>query len=99
MATGGGFGDLLQEQFFKPRHLSLDLVVGKDDGRIHYFGVVRGNMGYGDHSGVSASDLARLDVPADGTAFLRGRNLIACDLFYFRAGKPDLQLRDMPVID
>ena len=84
---------------FKPRCLSLDLEVGKEDGGIHSFGAVRGDTGHGYHGGSSASELTRLDALADGAAFVLGHNLIAFDLPYLRAAKPDLRLLDLPTID
>ncbi len=86
---------------FKPRCLSLDLEVGKEDGRIHAFGAVRGDTGGRlIHSGAGLAEaLLKLDDLADGAAFLLGHNLIAFDLPYLRAAKPDLRLLDLPVID
>ena len=89
----------MRDESFKPRCLSLDLEVGKEDGRIHAFGAVRGDTGGKDHGSGSASELARLDALADGVSFLLGHNLIAFDLPYLRAAKPDLRLLELPVID
>ena len=88
-----------RDEPFKPRCLSLDLEVGREDGRIHAFGAVRGDTGHGDHGGGSAAWLTRLDALADGVSFLLGHNLIAFDLPYLRAAKPDLRLLGLPVID
>ena len=42
---------------FKPRCLSLDLEVGKEDGRIHTFGAVHGDAGHGYHDGSLGGNL------------------------------------------
>ena len=89
----------IRDEPFKPRCLSLDLEVGKEDGRIHAFGAVRGETGHGYHGGGSASQLTRLDALAEGITFLLGHNLIAFDLPHLRAAKPDLRLLGLPVID
>ena len=84
---------------FRPRCLSLDLEVGRQDGRIHAFGAVRGDTGHWDHGGGSASELAKLDALADGAHFVLGHNLIEFDLPYLRAAKPDLRLLGLPAVD
>ncbi|MDE0201568.1 MAG: RecQ family ATP-dependent DNA helicase [Rhodospirillaceae bacterium] len=89
----------MRNEPFKARCLSLDLEVGKEDGRIHAFGAVRGDTGHGYHGGGSASQLTRLDALADGVTFLLGHNLIEFDLPHLRAAKPDLRLLNLPVID
>ena len=89
----------MRDEPFKPRCLSVDLEVGKEDGRIHAFGAVRGDTGRGFDGGGSAAELTRLDALADGVSFLLGHNLIEFDLRYLRAAKPDLRLLDLPVID
>ena len=88
-----------RDEPFKPRCLSIDLEVGKEDGRIHAFGAVRGDTGHGYHGGGSASQLSRLDSLADGVSFLLGHNLIEFDLPDLKAAKPDLRLLRLPVID
>ena len=88
-----------RDEPFKPRCLSLDLEVGKEDGRIHAFGAVRGDTGHWYQGSGSAAELTRLDALADGVSFLLGHNLIEFDLPYLRAAKPDLRLLDLPVID
>ena len=75
---------------FKPRCLSLDLEVGKEDERIHAFGAVRGETGHGYHGDGSASELMRLDALAAGVSFLLGHNLIAFDLPYLKGGEARL---------
>ena len=89
----------VRDEPFKPRCLSLDLEVGKEDGRIHAFGAVRCDTGDGDHGDGSAAQLTRLDALADGVSFLLGHNLIEFDLRYLKAAKPDLRLLRLPVID
>ena len=88
-----------QDEPFKPRCLSLDLEVGREDGRIHAFGAVRGDKGDGDHGDGSAAQLTRLDKLAEGVCFLLGHNLIEFDLPHLKAAKPDLRLLRLPVID
>ena len=88
-----------RDEPFKPRCLSVDLEVGKEDGRIHAFGAVRGKTGHGYHGDGSASQLKRLDALADGVSFLLGHNLVEFDLPYLKAAKPDLRLLRLPVID
>ena len=81
-----------RDEPFKPRCLSIDLEVGKEDGRIHAFGAVRGQTGHGYQGSGSASELTRLDALADGVSFLLGHNLIEFDLPFLRTAKPDLRL-------
>ena len=88
-----------RDEPFKPRCLSVDLEVGKEDGRIHAFGAVRGETGHGYHGDGSASQLKRLDTLADSVSFLLGHNVIEFDLPYLEAAKPDLRLLELPVID
>ena len=88
-----------RDEPFKPRCLSLDLEVGKEDGRIHAFGAVRGDTGHGYHGGGSAAELMRLDALAAGVSFLLGHNLIAFDLPYLKAAKSDLRLLTLPAVD
>ena len=73
--------------------------MGKEDGRIHAFGAVRGDTGQGCHGDGSAAELTRLDALADGVSFLLGHNLIAFDLPYLKAAKPDLRLLTLPAVD
>ena len=89
----------MRDEPFKPCCLSLDLEVGKEDGRIHAFGAVRGDTGRVCLGSGSAWELARLDELAGGASFLLGHNLIAFDLPHLRATKPDLRLLDLPAID
>ena len=83
------------------RCLSLDLEVGKDDGRIHAFAGVRAdtNQCIAFRGGDLAAALARLDDLADGASFVLGHNLIAFDLPYLTAAKPDLRLLRLPALD
>ena len=83
----------------RPRRLSLDLEVGKEDGRIRAFGAVRGDTGQGYSGSGSAAALAKLDELADGASFVLGHNLIAFDLPHLKAAKPELQLLTLPAVD
>ena len=85
------------------RYLSLDLEVGRRDGRIHAFAAVRaeteealtfrgGALGLG-------LGLARLDAFAGGADCLLGHNLIAFDLPHLVAANPDLRLLQLPAVD
>ena len=86
---------------FRPRCLSLDLEVGKEDGRIYAFGAVRADTGRRlVHSGGGLpAALAKLDELADGASFVLGHNLIAFDLPHLSAAKPDLRLLKLPAVD
>ena len=86
---------------FSPRCLSLDLEVGKADSRIHALAGVRADTGrrFVFSGGDLASALAKLDDLADGASFVLGHNLIAFDLPYLAAAKPDLRLLKLPTID
>ena len=88
-----------QDQPFRPHCLSLDLEVGKGDGRIRAFGAVRADTGRGYSGGGSASELAKLDDLADGTDFVLGHNLIAFDLPHLAAAQPGLRLLKLPAVD
>ena len=86
---------------FSPCCLSLDLEVGKGDSRIHAFAGVRADTGqrFVFSGGNLAAALAELDNLADGASFVLGHNLIAFDLPYLAAAKPDLRLLKLPTID
>ena len=88
-----------QDRRFRSRCLSLDLEVGKEDGRIHAFGAVRADNGQGYSGGGSASELAKLDDLADEASFVLGHNLIAFDLPHLSAAKPSLRLLKLPAVD
>ena len=90
-----------QDDSFRPRCLSMDLEVGKEDGRIRAFGAVRGDTDESlTHSGGGmTAALEKLDDLAEGASFILGHNLIAFDLPYLTAAKPDLQLLKLPVVD
>ena len=81
--------------------LALDLEVGKNNGIIHAFGAVRADTGRSlvySGGGLGAT-LERLDDFADGAAFILGHNLIAFDLPFLTAAKPDLRLLGLPAVD
>ena len=84
-----------------PRHLSLDLEVGKQDRRIHAFAAVRRDVDQPlvFHGGDLAAALAKLDDFAAGADFLLGHNLIVFDLPHLKATKPDLRLLRLPAVD
>lgn len=90
-----------EKSVFAPRCLSIDLEVGVQDSRIHRFAAVRGDTGqafvFG--KGDLAGALAQLDDFAANAAFLLGHNLIAFDLPYLVAAKPDLRLLALPAVD
>jgi ATP-dependent DNA helicase RecQ len=86
---------------FAPRCLSIDLEVGRENGRIHQFAGVRGDSGevVAFAKGDLNAALARLDALAEGAAFLLGHNLIAFDLPHLQAAAPGLSLLDLPAVD
>ncbi len=84
-----------------PPCLSLDLEIGRQDNRIHAFAAVRSDT---DKSvtfskGNLRTELLKLDDFSDGVSFVLGHNLIAFDLHYLAAAKPDLQLLKLPAVD
>lgn len=84
-----------------PNCLSIDLEVGKQDGRIHEFAAVRGedSASFTFQKGKLNEALAQLDAFAEGTAFLLGHNIVLFDLPHLVAAKPDLRLLHKPVVD
>ena len=83
------------------RYLSLDLEVGRQDGRIRAFAAVRAETEEaltfrGSALGLA---LARLDAFAGGADCLLGHNLIAFDLPHLAAANPDLRLLRLPAVD
>ncbi len=86
---------------FAPRCLSIDLEVGREDGRIHQFAGVRGDCDalVAFRQGDLNLALARLDALADGAAFVLGHNLIAFDLPHLQAAAPGLKLLELPAVD
>ena len=84
-----------------PCCLSLDLEVGKADGRIHAFAGVRADSDrrvvY--RGGDLSAALAELDGLADGASFVLGHNLVAFDLPHLMAAKPGLRLLRLPAVD
>ncbi len=83
------------------RCLSLDLEVGKQNGRIRAFAAVRPDVEQPliFQGGDLAAALAVLDDFAAGAGFLLGHNLIAFDLPHLKAINPDLKLFRLPAID
>ncbi len=90
-----------QDDSFRPRCVSVDLEIGKKDGRIRALGAVRPDTGERlTYSGRSLpAALRRLDALADGATFVLGHNLIAFDLPHLAAVKPDLKLLQLPAVD
>ena len=86
---------------FAPRCLSLDLEVGREDGRVRAFAALRPDTGgrLVFHGGDLNTALAKLDVLAQGAAFVLGHNLILFDLPHLAAAKPDLRLLSLPAVD
>jgi ATP-dependent DNA helicase RecQ len=86
---------------FKPRCISIDLEVGKDDSRIRQFAAVRGDTGKSlvFKQGQLAEALDELDAFSEGAAFLLGHNLVAFDAVHLAAAKPDLRLLQLPRVD
>ena len=84
------------------RCLSLDLEVGRNDGRIHALAGVRPDTDksftFNRHRGLPQA-LARLDGLAQGADFLLGHNLIDFDLPHLRAANPNLRLQQLPAVD
>ena len=90
-----------KDQDFAPRCISLDLEVGKTDGRIHAFSAIRADTNQVIRSGGRnlKDALSKLDEFSDGASFVLGHNLIEFDLPHLRAVKPDLRLLKLPVVD
>lgn len=88
-------------EVFAPRCLSIDLEVGRQDGRIHRFAAVRGDSDavLNHAGGALAGALARLDALTAGAAFVLGHNLVLFDLPHLAAVKPDLALLSLPAVD
>lgn len=86
---------------FAPRCLSIDLEVGREDGRIHRFAAVRGDTGESLHyrGGDLHAGLAKLDRMAEGAAFLVGHNLIEFDSKILASVDPSLRLLRLPQVD
>ena len=83
------------------RCLSIDLEVGKKDGRIRAFAAVRldTDRSLTFQKGNLATALTELDRFADGVDYLLGHNLIAFDLPHLTAAKSDLRLLKLPAVD
>ena len=85
----------------EPVFLSLDLEVGKRDGRIRAFAAVRSDTdgSFNFPPGTLATALGGLDAFAEGADYLLGHNLIAFDLPPLRAANAELQLLRLPAVD
>ena len=89
--------------FSLSRCLSVDLEVGRRDGRIRAFAGVRADLGESfcfPMGGISLGGaLARLEGLADGADFLLGHNLIGFDLPHLKAANSGLRLLRLPAVD
>ena len=87
---------------YRPRCVSLDLEVGRKDGRIRALGAIRGDtderFSHSRRQGISEA-LSRLDDLAAGASFVLGHNVIGFDLPHLRSARPGLRLLKLPVID
>ena len=83
------------------RCLSLDLEVGRRDGRIRAFAAVRAETGKAltFRGGALGPALVRLDAFAGDADCLLGHNLIAFDLPHLAAANPGLRLLRLPAVD
>ena len=97
IAAPGHAGGLLS------RCLSLDLEVGKRDGRIHAFAGVRPDLDkvltFPARRATLSAALDKLDEIADGADFALGHNLIGFDLPHLRSASPQLRLLQLPAVD
>jgi ATP-dependent DNA helicase RecQ len=86
---------------FAPRCLSIDLEVGRKDGRIHQFAAIRGDTGetFVFSKGNLAAALKHLDRFAEGLTSLLGHNLVAFDAAHLAAASPGLGILTLPRID
>ena len=86
-----------------PHFLSVDLEVGRQDGRIHAFAGVLSDTGqslvFPGAGGGLVQALAGLDGLADDADFLLGHNLIDFDLPHLRAVNSGLRLLQLPAVD
>ena len=101
LSADTGVSALEQGKAFRPRCLSVDLEVGKKDGRIRAIGAVRADTGerFTHSKGALAAALRKLDDIAEGASFILGHNLIRFDLPHLQAAKPDMRLLRMPAVD
>ena len=86
---------------FAPTCLSIDLEVGKKDGKIHEFAAARGDTGAVFHctGNELAARLDQLTAFAEGASFLLCHNIVAFDLPILRAHFPSLPLLNLAVVD
>ena len=83
------------------RCVSIDLEVGRNDGRIHQFAAVRSNNGesFTFSGGNLQSALKDLDQFVGGNDYLLGHNLIDFDAAHLAAANPNLRLLKLPRVD
>lgn len=86
--------------------VSLDLEVGKTDGRIHQYGAVQLTSEIDElgrdlrfDRGTLLPALQQLDQFAASASFLAGHNVILFDMPHLAAAKPDLKLLQRPALD
>ena len=86
---------------FLSRGISIDLEVGRNDGRIHSFAAVRSDNGefFSFSRGKLQPALKKLDQFVDGAEYLLGHNLIDFDAIHLAAADPDLRLLKLPRVD
>ncbi len=86
---------------YRPRCISIDLEVGRTDGRIHAIGAIRAdsNRRYLHSGRVTKKEYVALDRLVDGAEFVLGHNIIEFDLPHLESAKPDLRLLQLPAID
>ncbi len=89
-----------QDQDFAPRCISLDLEVGKTDGRIHAFSAIRADTDqvFRFVGRNLTKALSKLDKFTDGAYFVLGHNLIEFDLPHLRAVKPDMRILNSDIL-
>ena len=84
------------------RCLSLDLEVGRNDGRVHALAGVRPDTGasftFNRRRGLPQA-LTRLDELAQDADFLLGHNLLDFDLPHLSAANPNLRWLQLPAVD
>lgn len=84
------------------RTLSIDLEVGRDDGRIHKLAAIRGDDGRALVASTPRqieAELEQIDAFATGLDFLAGHNLIAFDAPHLAAMRPGLEILRLPRVD
>lgn len=83
------------------RAVSIDLEVGRNDGRIHQFAAVRpeNSDSLTFSGGKLQPALNRLDLFVDGAGYLVGHNIADFDVKHLAAANPGLRLLNLPLLD